>query len=167
MKTIVVLMVFIALLFTTETKNIAAKIPEFRKLTSHDEKQIHCLAKNIYFEAKGEPEKGKVAVAFVTMNRIKSGLYPNDVCSVVTQKTGSVCQFSWFCQKKALTQPDSREYNKIVPIAYDVYINHQYMRDPTRGALFFHADYVAPSWSKRFKRTEVIGRHIFYKPENI
>lgn len=168
MKIVVTLMVFLALFFTTHTKDVtAAKIPETYKLTKHDYRQVHCLAKNIYHEARGETEKGKYAVAFVTMNRAKSGMFPDDVCAVVKQKKGNTCQFSWFCQTKALTKPNQDVYNSLVPIAFNVYVNHRYMHDPTRGALFYHAEYVRPEWGRRFKKTQVIGKHIFYKPKEI
>ena len=77
---------------------------KFLKL-SYDEKQkvmreVDCLAKNIYFEAKGEPRAGKIAVAEVTMNRVKSKQFPRSVCAVVYQKTKGTCQFSWVCEGK-------------------------------------------------------------------
>jgi spore germination cell wall hydrolase CwlJ-like protein len=66
------------------------------------ERQLDCLAKNIYHEAAGESFEGKVAVAQVTMNRAESGKFPSDVCAVVYQKNvfyeKVVCQFSWYCQ---------------------------------------------------------------------
>ena len=63
------------------------------------DKQLDCLAKNIYHEAKGEPFEGKVAVAQVTINRAASGQFPSDICKVVYQKNvvydKVLCQFSW------------------------------------------------------------------------
>ena len=60
-------------------------------------KQLYCLAKNVYFEAASEPFDGKVAVAMVTMNRVKHNDFPNDVCSVVYERNKRTCQFSWTC----------------------------------------------------------------------
>ena len=62
-------------------------------------KQIMCIAKNIYYEAASESHEGKLAVAQVTINRANSKKYPSDFCGVVYQKTGSTCQFSWTCEK--------------------------------------------------------------------
>ena len=52
--------------------------------TSKDE---DCLARNIYYEAGGEPEEGKVAVGIVTINRVKDGRFSNSICGVVNQRT--------------------------------------------------------------------------------
>ena len=69
--------------------------------------QIDCLAKNIYYEAGSESYEGKLAVAQVTLNRVNSGKFPTDICSVVYQKTvdqnlKTICQFSWTCMVKEL-----------------------------------------------------------------
>jgi len=135
-----------------------------------DRKQIQCLADNIFFEARGEEKQGQVAVAMVTMNRVKSGDYPEDVCGVVQQKVAATCQFSWWCditlKTKALRRQhlaDNRElYNKVYAVALEVYFNYGKMRDVTKGAKFYHADYVSPGW-KKSERTVKIGQHIFYR----
>jgi len=54
---------------------------------SFTEKDIDCLARNIYYEANGEPEEGKVAVAMVTINRVRNGNFGNTICKVVNQRT--------------------------------------------------------------------------------
>ncbi len=131
--------------------------------------QIECLAENIYFEAKNEPEIGQVAVAFVTINRVKSGYFEDDICGVVKQKTRNVCQFSWWCEEKpkaistakALTNGSSLLYNDIRNLAVYVYANYDKLEDPSKGALFYHADYVKPKW-KNMEHLTTIGRHIFY-----
>ena len=71
---------------------------------SYEEKQrvlreVDCLAKNIYFEAGSESRAGKIAVAEVTMNRVKSREFPRSVCGVVYQKSRNICQFSWVCSR--------------------------------------------------------------------
>ena len=53
-------------------------------------KDVDCLAKNIYYEAGNEPEEGKVAVAMVTINRVRDGRFGKSVCSVVDQRTLTV-----------------------------------------------------------------------------
>jgi spore germination cell wall hydrolase CwlJ-like protein len=141
----------------------------FNNLTADTKKQIECLAENIYFEAAHEPEQGKVAVAFVTLNRVKSKHFENDICGVVKQKAGGVCQFSWYCedrpkaisQNRLLTNSNNLLYNDIRNLAIYVYANYEMINDPTKGALFYHADYVRPGW-RNMEKTAVIGRHIFY-----
>jgi hypothetical protein len=83
----------------------------------------------------------------------------------VKQKTGNVCQFSWYCEvaarKKLLTISNNALYNDITDLALRFYLYTNEFDDPTKGALFFHADYVKPTWNN-MKRTAYIGRHIFY-----
>jgi spore germination cell wall hydrolase CwlJ-like protein len=141
----------------------------YTQLNPFAQKEIRCLADNIYFEAGYEPEKGQKAVAFVTLNRVKSGVFPETICGVVKQKTTSVCQFSWYCEERPkrlsysgdLTPRQELVYNDIRNLAIHVYANYDKIQDPTKGALFYHADYVNPRW-KNMIHTATIGRHIFY-----
>jgi spore germination cell wall hydrolase CwlJ-like protein len=141
----------------------------YSNLTAETKNQIKCLAENIYFEAAHEPKEGKIAVAFVTLNRVKSKYFKNDICGVVKQKIGGVCQFSWYCEKKpkamlydeVLTNNGDALYNDIVKTAIYVFANYERLDDPTKGALFYHANYVNPGW-KNMEKTAVIGKHIFY-----
>ena len=143
-------------------------------MSSDAKKQIECLAENIYFEAGQEPEVGKIAVAFVTINRVKSGRFENNICGVVKQKIQNICQFSWWCEErpnalsanKVLTNTNNPLYNSIRELAVYVYVNHEKMEDPSRGALFYHADYVNPQW-RNMERLTVIGRHIFYNRKDL
>lgn len=146
--------------------------PHFNHFTLDKRKQIQCLAKNIYFEARGEPVEGQVAVAFVTLNRVESKEFPNTICEVVEQRRGRICQFSWLCESRPsyiyrnnlLTISDDPLYNEIRDLAVYVYANHDIMKDPTYGALFYHADYVnvRKIGVRNLHRTAVVGRHIFY-----
>ena len=54
---------------------------------SYGPKDVECLARNIYYEAGSEPEEGKVAVAMVTINRVRDGRFGRSICSVVDQRT--------------------------------------------------------------------------------
>ena len=65
-----------------------------------NEAQIECLAKNIYHEARGQSQKGQIAVANVVLNRVESRKFPNSACSVINQRTRKVCQFTWVCGSK-------------------------------------------------------------------
>jgi spore germination cell wall hydrolase CwlJ-like protein len=126
-------------------------------------KQIECLAKNMYFEAKSEPEAGIKAVGFVTMNRVADASFPKTICDVVYQRTGRVCQFSWVCLLgKNPPIRDKETYNKIYNVAELIANDHSSITqlDPTKGSLFFHATHINPGW--KLKRKIRIGGHIFY-----
>jgi len=149
----------------TTTPSLDLKISQF---TKEAKREIYCLAENIYFEAGHEPTEGKYAVAFVTQNRVEKG-FADTICGVVKQKINGVCQFSWWCEDKPhfistnnlLTKDYNPVYNEALRLAIDFYTNHDILKDPTNGALFYHADYVNPNWT--FAKKEVtIGRHIFY-----
>jgi N-acetylmuramoyl-L-alanine amidase len=128
------------------------------------ERQLSCLARNIYYEAGNEPFEGKVAVAQVTLNRVNSGLFPNDVCQVIYQKNvfyeKIVCQFSWYCDREAMVRPIHKgNYDESMEAAKKVLLEG--FRLPSiKTALYYHADYVNPGWRK--ERVAKIGRHIFY-----
>lgn len=130
-------------------------------LSKRDRKEIECLAKNIYFEAAAEPRSGWAAVASVTMNRLMTGNYAKTVCGVVYQKTGSTYQFSWVGMKNRLSKINQEVYNEIVEFATPMYLNYDSSKDVTKGATYYHADYVNPGW--RLQRVKKIGRHIFYR----
>lgn len=137
---------------------------EFLEL-SYDKKQkvmreVECLAKNIYYEAGSEPHNGKLAVAQVTMNRVKSNQFPRTVCGVVYQKYRGVCQFSWVCEND-LHPRRGKEWKESLKIAENILINKR-SYDVVGGAKFFHATYVDPAWSNTKKVVKQIGNHIFY-----
>jgi len=115
---------------------------------------VQCLALNIYYEARGEPLAGQKAVAHVTLNRLADGRFRDTLCGVVKQPG----QFSWVpnfpnFQKAFKTLPF-----ETVILATEI-LSGKYI-DNTKGALYFHANYVEPF--KR-KRTVIIGNHIFYQ----
>ncbi len=129
------------------------------------QKQLDCLARNIYHEAGYEPFEGKVAVAQVTINRAESGQFPSDICKVVYQKNvvyeKVLCQFSWYCDSASLKKPmNGPVYTESMEVAKKVLLEG--FRLPSiQDALYFHGDYVNPKWGK--KPIAKIGRHIFYK----
>lgn len=129
------------------------------------EAQLECLAINIYREAGGEPEEGKVGVAQVTMNRAAHPAFPKDICAVVHQKKvvhkHTVCQFSWYCTRHSPV--DALNYYHCREIARRVMING-YRLDKFRGALFFHTVAVRPVWRTSFDMIGRTGHHLFYRP---
>ena len=166
--TIVTILAF-SFAMASQNRNLPYKA-YYNNLTADAKKQVECLAENIYFEAGHESEKGKIAVAFVTLNRVHSGRFENDICGVVKQKVGNFCQFSWYCEERpkaistgqVLTNRPNSLYNDIRNLAVYVYANYEKMEDPSKGALFYHADYVNPRWPNMI-HTTTVGRHIFYK----
>ncbi len=125
--------------------------------------ELECLALTIYFEARGEPDVGKLAVGHVVMNRTQHPLFPRQVCQVVRQggdKLRYRCQFTWWCDGRSDQPRDRRAWGISRALAGLVYWD--YSRDPTAGALWYHADYVRPSWQDDLTRGPKIGRHVFY-----
>ena len=127
------------------------------------DREQRCLAEAVYFEARSEPEEGRAAVAQVVLNRAKSGLYPANICGVVYQNRHRYmgCQFSFACEGKSLRITDNPSWASATRIAKNVIEGRTYLAD-VGGSTHYHADYVRPGWSRRLKRTDVIGRHIFY-----
>lgn len=151
-------------LINVQVKHHISPLPmSVKQLTEEQVKELTCLATNMYHEAKGEGDIGWLAVGMVTMNRMKSKRYPNKVCKVVYQNNGKVYQFSWAGTKKKLTKPKKDLYNEIKELALLIYVHYEKLYDVTDNALWFHADYVNPYWSKSKNKTTKIGRHIFYK----
>lgn len=157
---IILVMILMTAIATAYPSNFKLFNIEYTELTKEARKQIDCLADNIYHEAGHEPEEGKIAVALVTLNRTQDARFPNDICGVVKQRNERTCQFSWFCMP-INTNRKSEVYGKAMDVALHVYANYENLEDITKGALYYHADYVNPRW--KLQKTTVIGRHIFYK----
>ena len=136
-----------------------------RQRAFHNE-SLACLARNVYFEARGEPIAGQFAVAEVTMNRKGSRLFPRTVCEVVYQQTWDplrkrmIGAFSW-TEFKKLPEPAGDEWQRAQQVAEAVYYNRY--TPQLQGALYFHASYIRPDWAKEKRRVARIGRHVFYK----
>lgn len=121
--------------------------------------EIRCLAENIYYESKSESNIGKRAVALVTMNRVADARYPDSVCGVIKQKN----QFSWRYDGSIRKKKNKLQYATALIIATHIFHNYRYINDITYGALFFHSKKVSPRWKYKFKRTRIIGNHLFYR----
>ena len=124
-------------------------------------KEVECLARNIYFEAGGEPNAGKIAVAEVTMNRVQSKQYPRTVCGVVHQRIKGTCQFSWVCEGKKNVRRNTNAWQDSVKIAENILISKQHY-GIIGNAKHFHAVYVDPEWAESKRVIKKIGQHIFY-----
>ena len=119
-------------------------------------RELECLATGIYFESKGEPLAGQLAVGQVIANRAQSGRFPSTYCGVLLQRG----QFSFVRGRSLPSVPrSSKQWQTAVAMAKIV---AQGLKDSAASnALFFHARYVSPRW--RLKRVAAIGNHIFYR----
>ena len=122
--------------------------------------QEECVAIAIYHEARGEPLDGQLAVAEVIMNRAASGRYPASWCAVVKQPW----QFS-FVNPRTGRMPGvnraSASWSYAVALTRIAVGN---LADALPSdVLWYHADYVAPSWGRRLAKVDKIGAHIFYR----
>lgn len=122
--------------------------------------EANCVATAVYFEARGETVEGQLAVAKVIMNRAASGKYPASWCSVVTQPwqfsfvnphTGQLPAVDTQSAAWATAQGVTRvALTNVVPTL-------------SNDVLWYHANYVAPSWGRRLNMASRIGAHIFYR----
>jgi len=136
---------------------------------------LACLATAIYFEARGEPTLGQIAVGQVILTRVYDPRYPDNVCDVVKQgyyyswdetiPIPDKCQFSFWCDGKPETITDYDAYVWAEEIAWALLEGPLNVVDLTEGSTHYHAHYVKPSWSERFTQTVRINDHIFYRRE--
>lgn len=151
-------------------------LPKISAATPKEETAFECLRKNIWFEANTDGEKGMVAVANVTMTRVKHPNYPNDVCSVVHQgeydnqgnPVKNKCQFSWYCDGKSdrimVTNYNKERWKLAGDIAKKALNNK--LEIIVADATHYHANYVNPNWTTSLQQVTSIGQHVFYKQEN-
>lgn len=153
---------------------IVIELPETKEV-SIDYDQLECLAKNIYFEARGESIEGQIAVSQVVLNRVRSSRFPNTICEVIYQGQLSTwfleergievpvrnrCQFSWWCDGRSDMPRDMNAWGEALTIAASVMRNEY--PDFARGAMWYHATYVNPEWRHNMSHVASIGNHLFY-----
>ena len=140
----------------------------------------------MYHEARNQGSAGLLAVSAVVLNRVNDPKFPNTICEVIEQgptreswKTRQTpdpndakfypvkhrCQFSWYCDGKSDEPKQKKTYKRLLTIAESIVYNKLPFIDITDGAVFYHADYVTPSWAKTKIKTVEIQDHIFYKWE--
>jgi len=122
------------------------------------DQETNCLATAVYFEARGESVEGQLAVARVVMNRAASGRYPPDWCSVVKQPA----QFS-FVRHGEFPQADSNSEAWMKAEAVAELAAANVVPSVGTDVLWYHADYVAPTWRHGLQEVQQIGAHIFYR----
>ena len=136
---------------------LAALVQKYASNAPLDE-ETNCLATAVYFEARGESLEGQLAVAHVVMNRASSGRYPPDWCGVVKQ----AAQFSFVRHGEfPYVNTASPAWQRAEAVAQLASANIV----PSVGSdvLWYHANYVAPSWRRSLQEVQQIGQHIFYR----
>lgn len=153
-----------------------------------DVEQMHCLAKNIYFEARGESTEGKVAVANVVLNRVDHWHYPETVCGVVYQAKLSqwwlehngrevpvrnMCQFSWYCDGKSDDLQLTDEFGRVIKANMESWTESieiarlallGQLTDLTHGAThYYNPNLAQPMWAVHYEETATIDNHCFHK----
>lgn len=133
-------------------------------------KEIGCLARNVYYESRGESLQGQMAVALVTLNRAESPMFPNTICGVVNErkkvaKRGVVCQFSWRCESHTNPKKHIKQSHESYQAAITAILDYDSLTQTlvTADTLFFHAAHVRPFWRKVKQRLARIDNHIFYR----
>ena len=142
------------------------QVKERIKYTKND---LDCLTKNIYYEARGEPIDGQIAVGAVTLNRLKTRQFSNTICGVVHYKKNNHCAFSWTCEEEKPEINEHKTFAKIYKIAYTMYNDFKSGRkyDYTGGALYFHETSIMVQWEEEKQRILTIGSHTFYKEKKL
>lgn len=115
-----------------------------------------CLALNVYYEARSEPESGQLAVSLVVLNRVKSKRYPDTICNVIKEKH----QFSWYWDGKSDSPKDPGAWVTSVQIA-NIILDYNIF-DITEGALYYHTVEICKIKEHEHKKGIYIGNHVFY-----
>jgi len=120
-----------------------------------------CLTEALYYEARGEGERGQEAVAEVVLDRVRSGRHPDSICGVVHEPH----QFSFVDDGSMLRKRDPDAWEDASDLAARI-IRGDVVTAMTRSAMFYHKANIRPRWAKALVRTAQIGNHIFYQPRN-
>lgn len=125
------------------------------------EEEVYCLALNDYYEARGEPIEGRVAVAHVVVNRLRQQWQgASTVCEVVSYTVNGRCAFSWACNRYPIREQSA--WDDSADFAKRFLRFEQWRRDPTNGALQYHEQSITPYWAKEYEYNIAIGDHLFY-----
>jgi len=138
---------------------------------------IECMALNIYHESRNQTLGGRLAVGYVTLNRVESNKYPDTICGVVKQAkinkwflerhnkkvpARNKCQFSWYCDGKSDQPLESNAWEEAYLLAIHVINMYDVISDPTKGSIMYHSTKVNPYWTDAYKYQVTIDDHIFY-----
>lgn len=136
----------------------AETIPDLATVSASGNEQWRCLTEALYFEARGEPDRGVFAVAEVILNRVDSPAFPDSVCNVIAQAG----QFSYRFDGNSDAIRDQASWDRVGRVARLMLDGAP--RSLTNGATYYHTTAVRPAWARRFAQTTQIGPHLFYRP---
>ena len=137
----------------------ALLLPNVTAAQDLSSRQLNCLARAVYFEARGQSIEGQMAVADVVLNRTRHPDFPFTICDVVHQRRGRVCQFSWVCTPLRNAQPrDAGAWRRAQTVAR-VAARHNF--DKPVGMLYFHGRHMRTRWRHLVEVAE-IDNHVFY-----
>lgn len=146
-----------------KTQDAPVETPKKSPIKPANERDVYWLAMNIYHEARGESVDGMYAVGIVTMNRLKDEKYPKTIEKVVKQRS----QFSWFGRGRSIIASDRESWALCKQIAKDILEGRDsrtYLKVKRKvgHAVFYHANYAKPSWSRHKQFITRIDKHLFY-----
>lgn len=135
--------------------------------------EVDCLARNIFYEAGGEPAAGKIVVGVLTINRANDARFGKSICEAVHQHTvvkhkrsamgRTLCQFSWACENKHRQVPDDARWTNSKNIAVGLlqgeYSSEQHAYS---AVLYFHNVHTNPGWYRTKHLVGKVGGNIFY-----
>jgi spore germination cell wall hydrolase CwlJ-like protein len=152
---------------TSDGMSLKAAVAQARGLPDGAlDKDGMCLAEAVYFESRGQPLMGQMAVAQVILHRVDDKRFAKSVCGVVQERSRGAkgaCQFSFVCDARSDVPSQSASWDEAKAVAKVALAGD--MPDVTGGkALFFHATHAAPAWRHRMEKTATLGSHLFYRP---
>jgi spore germination cell wall hydrolase CwlJ-like protein len=129
-------------------------------------RELRCMSEAIYYEARGETQRGQLAVGEVVMNRVRSGYYPSSICGVVYQGSSRAtgCQFTFTCDGSLSRRPKGAAWAQAQRVARVVMLG--YARPVTARATHYHTTAVNPYWSSTLVEAGRVGQHVFYRFPN-
>ncbi len=141
----------------------AKPYPLQRSDALREARDLDCLTRAVYYEARGETPSGQAAVAQVVLNRVRHPAFPKTVCAVVFQRTqgGRACQFSFACDGSQNRRRDSAAWHRAERVAARA-LDGAVMTS-IGNATHFHATHVAPQWGSSLLQVAQIGLHVFYR----
>lgn len=147
---------------STDPFDVSESYRLFLPNSAFRDRQVNCLAKNIWHESRGEDARGQLAVGLVTLNRMETGNWPSTVCEVVYQPG----QFSWTMDPNLRnSRPGGEKWQQIMLLSATLLHRRDLFDDITDGATYFHAAYIKPGWTN-LRRTIRLGDHVFYKAKD-
>jgi spore germination cell wall hydrolase CwlJ-like protein len=143
-----------------ETAQAVRPDPAMAKLLA----EHRCLSEVLYYEARGEGDRGQKAVAEVIFHRMNTGNYGHSICAVVYEGAGHPgCQFSFTCNGDLHREKEAQAWSDAERLAAEILTDQAWRKDSTGGATNYHAASVTPEWAPTLEKTGQIGNHVFYR----